>query len=101
MDPNLPGNAGQYLRVLNCASRVRVIVGYVRPGMRLVDSEGREQAGDGIRGHRGSPVGMDRARPDPAVFFDGALDELLREVPVSVGQISHQMTLRENMSMIT
>ena len=58
---------------------VRVVVGYVRPGMRLIDAEQGEQAGDGIGCHRGAAVGVDGEGRDPAVGFDGTGDEFFRQ----------------------
>jgi hypothetical protein len=96
MEPNLPGNAGQYLSVLNCASEY---------GLSL-DTCGRE-----------CDWSIPRVASRPATVFEvievprsawtapglippfssmaRSMNSFAR-VPVSVGQISHQMTLREN-----
>src|ERR1700686_2892641 len=101
MEPNLPGNAGQYLSVLNCASEY---------GLSL-DTCGRECVWSMLSvASRPATVfeviGVPRSAWRPA----GAIPPLaltacwmnsLARVPFSVGHISQPVTLREKMSMMT
>ena len=77
--PEFAGERRAVLEGLEVRLRIRVIIGYVRAGMGLVDAEPRVQPGDGIRCHGGSAVGVDRLRRDPSVSLDGVLDEFFRE----------------------
>src|SRR3974390_284331 len=101
MEPNWPGNAGQYLRVLNCASEY---------GLSL-DTCGREC--DWSMPSRASrPVTvlevievprsawMAMGAIPPLAWMAGAMNSFAR-APVSAGQISQPMTLREKMSRMT
>jgi hypothetical protein len=53
--------------------------------MRLIDTQEREQAGDGVRGHRRAAVGVDGARRDGVVGGDGVLDEFFGQDAVLGG----------------
>ena len=87
MDPNWPGNAGQYLKVLKFASEY---------GLSL-DTCGREwdwsmpsgaESGDGIGGHRGAAVGVDRRGVIPSLASMACSMNSFASVPFSVGQAS-------------
>ena len=77
--PEPPGERRAVFQCFKLRLRIRVIVGHVRPGMRLVNAERGEQASDSIRGHRRAAVGVDSSGRGPAVGLYRALDELLRE----------------------
>src|SRR5450756_492367 len=79
------GECGTVLEGLEVRLRVRVVVGYVRAGVGLVDAEPRVQAGDGITRHGGAAVGVDRLRHYSSVGLDGVLDEFFREDAVLGG----------------
>src|SRR5271166_92897 len=101
MEPNLPGNAGQYLSVLNCASEY---------GLSL-DTCGREcDWSMPSRASRPVTVFDVIEVPRSAWIARGAILPLaliarwinsFARAPFSVGHISHPITLREKMSMIT
>ena len=80
--PEFAGERRAVLEGLEVRLRIRVIIGYVRAGMGLVDAEPRVQPGDGIRCHGGSAVGVDRLRRASSVSLEGVLDEFFREGPV-------------------
>jgi hypothetical protein len=101
MDPNLPGNAGQYLSVLNCASEY---------GLSL-DTCGREWDWS-IPSSASRPATvlevMDVPRSawieaglTPALAAMALVKNSLARVPFSVGQISQCTTFREKISMMT
>src|SRR6266851_4266362 len=83
--PEFSWECGTVLEGLEVCLRKRVVVGYVRAGVGLVDAEPRVRAGDGITGHGGAAVGVDRLRRDPSVGVDGVLDEFFREGAVLGG----------------
>src|SRR5689334_8057362 len=60
------------------AFRIRVVVGNVRPAVRLGDAQVSHQKSDGLGGHDLAAVGMDGELPGgDLVFADGFFDELL------------------------
>ncbi len=59
MDPNRPGNAGQYFQGLEVRLRVGVVVGHVRPQVSARHAEIDQQLRDRFRGHRRPAIGMD------------------------------------------
>ena len=63
--PEFAGERRAVLEGLEVRLRIRVIIGYVRAGMGLVDAEPRVQPGDGIRCHGGS----ERRGPPAARFL--------------------------------
>ncbi len=58
MEPNRPGNAGQYFEGLELRLGVGIVVGHVRAGVAAGDPEVHEQLRDGLGGHRGATVGV-------------------------------------------
>src|ERR1035437_6609698 len=81
----VPGNTGQYLRVLNARFGVGVVVRYVRPGMAAGDLQVRQQVADGPGGHGGhggAVIGVDVTGPGAVVGDDGVLHERFRQVAV-------------------
>jgi hypothetical protein len=83
--PNRSGNAGRYFSVLNCASENGLSLETCGRLWVLVIPVG-EQERDGLRGHRGPPVGMERGlvSTDPLARA-GLVDEPLdkhRALPV-------------------
>ena len=62
MEPNSPGNAGQYLKVLNFASEYGLSLDTCGREWDWSMSEPGVEAGDGVRCHGGAAVGVDRLR---------------------------------------
>ena len=73
------GECGAVLEGLEVRLRVRIVVGYARAGVGLVDSEAGIESGDGVRCHGGAAVGVDGLGCDTFVGLDGMLDEFFRE----------------------
>lgn len=62
---------------------VRVVVGHRRPRVRVGHRQVFEQVGDGFRGHRRAPVGVDHVRD--AVGVEDLADHRLRDGPGLAG----------------
>ena len=67
---------------------VGIVVGYVRPGVGLGDIQLGVEPGDGIRGHRGDTVSVQRAGLMPPLAAMACSMNSFARVTVSVGQIS-------------
>jgi len=56
------GKGGAVLEGFETGLTIRVVVRYVRTGMGAADHQVRQQASDGLGGHRAAPVGVDGER---------------------------------------
>ena len=74
------GELGAVFERFELRLRIRVVVGDVRPGVRLRDAQTCEQVSDRLAFHRRTAIGVDRELAgDDALLLAGLADQALRE----------------------
>ena len=96
------GELGPVFHGAELAFAVGVVVGAVRPGVRLGHAEVGQQGGDGLGGHRRAAIGVDGELAMGDALFGGGVGQQCLGQPGVLGMGQHPAgPYREEMSRIT